>query len=345
MKQRNGVIDFMRFIFALLVILHHAILFHKPIIAGYIGVEFFFMVTGWLMAEKQMSSWGGQLLSLRAFFHKTAGFYPEYLIATLVSYILYTSFMGEQSLFSLFSDLFLLQMFGFPAVSFTGTMWYLSAMMIAFPIMSVALEYIDRRFPAIGIIVVLTIYGGYAFRYHMVGTVLDPLAGGFLQAGVLRAIAGMWLGVLLHHGSLYLRQQHLTKWGTVILTILEIFGYVGTIYLAIHFRATASVWDFVMTVLIALAVCISFSKKSYLFSLFQHYWVNVLGVFSLNLFLNHFYFGVLVKIWFPTLHPDKQLIIYILCAFLCSFVNLYLAKCLRTILQRAGRICFSLEQT
>lgn len=59
MKQRNGVIDFMRFIFALLVILHHAILFHKPIIAGYIGVEFFFMVTGWLMAEKQMSSWGG----------------------------------------------------------------------------------------------------------------------------------------------------------------------------------------------------------------------------------------------------------------------------------------------
>lgn len=253
--------------------------------------------------------------------------------------------MGEQSLFSLFSDLFLLQMFGFPAVSFTGTMWYLSAMMIAFPIMSVALEYIDRRFPAIGIIVVLTIYGGYAFRYHMVGTVLDPLAGGFLQAGVLRAIAGMWLGVLLHHGSLYLRQQHLTKWGTVILTILEIFGYVGTIYLAIHFRATGSVWDFVMTVLIALAVCISFSKKSYLFSLFQHYWVNVLGIFSLNLFLNHFYFGVLVKIWFPTLHPDKQLIIYILCVFLCSFVNLYLAKCLRTILQRAGRICFSLEQT
>lgn len=52
MIQRNGMIDFMRFIFSIVIVLHHASLFRGTMLAGYIGVEFFFIVSGWLLMER-----------------------------------------------------------------------------------------------------------------------------------------------------------------------------------------------------------------------------------------------------------------------------------------------------
>lgn len=49
--MRNGMIDFMRFVFIIAVVLHHSVLFYAPIIDGYIGVEFFFIVSGYLLTN------------------------------------------------------------------------------------------------------------------------------------------------------------------------------------------------------------------------------------------------------------------------------------------------------
>lgn len=49
--DRNGIIDFMRFVFSILVVLEHTFLFRGRMLAGYIGVEFFFIVTGWLLMK------------------------------------------------------------------------------------------------------------------------------------------------------------------------------------------------------------------------------------------------------------------------------------------------------
>jgi len=57
--MRNGFIDFMRFIFAILIVLHHSWVFantmHHDLVLqeGFIGVEFFYILTGVLVAKKK----------------------------------------------------------------------------------------------------------------------------------------------------------------------------------------------------------------------------------------------------------------------------------------------------
>jgi hypothetical protein len=53
-SKRNGFIDFLKFIFAIIILIHHSWQFFPILPIGYIGVEFFFLVTGWLMAKKFM---------------------------------------------------------------------------------------------------------------------------------------------------------------------------------------------------------------------------------------------------------------------------------------------------
>ena len=57
MKQRNTCIDFLKFIFALIIVCYHTTGFynmgsHSLCVSGYIGVEFFFIVSGYLLANK-----------------------------------------------------------------------------------------------------------------------------------------------------------------------------------------------------------------------------------------------------------------------------------------------------
>ena len=53
-KKRNGTIDFWRFIFAAGIVMYHARpLFGRDLfVCGYIGVEFFFIVSGCLLMKK-----------------------------------------------------------------------------------------------------------------------------------------------------------------------------------------------------------------------------------------------------------------------------------------------------
>lgn len=56
MKKRNGEIDFLKFVFAIIIAGYHASIFYNsesytlwP--TGYIGVEFYFIVAGFLLAK------------------------------------------------------------------------------------------------------------------------------------------------------------------------------------------------------------------------------------------------------------------------------------------------------
>ena len=55
-NKRNGAIDLLKFLFSLMIVIYHGRLFanaENPLFrAGKIGVEFFFIVSGYLMAAK-----------------------------------------------------------------------------------------------------------------------------------------------------------------------------------------------------------------------------------------------------------------------------------------------------
>lgn len=96
MKQRNGKIEFMRFIFCITVILFHigkkyfgldyqVNRFLSCFRHGDLGVEFFFLVSGYLFAAACVKKRGQEeplgKSTLLYIYHKWISFYPQYLIA------------------------------------------------------------------------------------------------------------------------------------------------------------------------------------------------------------------------------------------------------------------------
>lgn len=83
---RNGTIDFMRFVFTVGIVFCHAGAIWPGIPNGWIGVEFFFLVSGWLMCNKAICiekpvTWN----LVKAFIiHKLSGFYPEAILALIL---------------------------------------------------------------------------------------------------------------------------------------------------------------------------------------------------------------------------------------------------------------------
>ena len=58
-KKHNGIISLWKFIFSLVIMIYHAKIFFPeeniPIFrGGYIGVEFFFLVSGFFLAKKAL---------------------------------------------------------------------------------------------------------------------------------------------------------------------------------------------------------------------------------------------------------------------------------------------------
>ncbi len=62
-KKRNGTIDCMKFIFAIVVVIYHGSHFlgetRMAFHGGFIAVEFFFLVSGYLLTLKASKSGGG----------------------------------------------------------------------------------------------------------------------------------------------------------------------------------------------------------------------------------------------------------------------------------------------
>ena len=172
-KQKNGSVEFLRFLFTSIIIFFHINLDlwdQKKVLAvirdipvtffnhGNIGVEFFFLVTGWLMAKsiysryiqtKTTSYAGGTGTGLftetiNFVTHKARAIFPYYLLACALTPLVRV--MTDRTLtFSYFLNrlpsLFFLQRVGI-GKPFIGCTWYLSSMLIAL----VAAYPLCRRF-------------------------------------------------------------------------------------------------------------------------------------------------------------------------------------------------------
>ena len=310
-KQRNGTIELLRFVFIVLVVLHHSVIFCKPdIIAGFIGVEFFFMVSGYLMAKSVND---GKVISIPKFiFHKIKAFYVEFLVAGCTGYFLVMIFchygikQAIKTIYPLVSDFLLLQIWGIGTFSGTGVGWYLSAMIGALFFLLPLVIYREKLFrECVAPLLVLIIYGACYFKFGSVGLVLEPAFDGFLHMGLLRAIAGMSFGYLIFYGCRELKTMEFSDATSKVLSVL----WGGSIVLCIAAALVgkkSTHWDFFMIMMIAIAVMISFSEKMCWHEKFQSKVCMQLGRVSKNLFLNHFYISTILAYRLEH-HPETSM--------------------------------------
>lgn len=309
----------MRILFSLEVMIYHLADFFPfregavRFALGYSAVEFFFIVSGYLVAKSadgynsQYQTASDPHYSMRATWYvgrKFVSVFPYWLLASLTSLTAYLVICGGQGTpdgFSypqpwfLLAEVFGLQMYGFDGFWATGTGWYLSALLICTLVLYSL--WTSRWEKSIGIgeklAFVLFCYG-YVLRFspaHSLDSIIDSNP---IMVGLFRAMAALQLGQL----AFLLRKHWLIKLpktaGTRFwLSLVQLFGYGIPLAYGI-FGTIPGAADFFLPFCLTIAVAASFSCQSAR----SHTAINLLGKATISLYLNHYY-------WFQILYHAR----------------------------------------
>lgn len=138
--KRNYFIDFLRLLFMLVIVFHHAIPLYPKVryfVTGYLGVEFFFILSGFFLASSAQKAAKENIgLSTWSFLkRKLTGFYAGFFICFVTGFIIreifqqgYISAHFINRVIYFLGELGLLQMWGYPVYCVTGVGWFLSAL-------------------------------------------------------------------------------------------------------------------------------------------------------------------------------------------------------------------------
>ena len=332
----------MRFIGTIMIMLYHISLSNKGKLSaytfgGYIFVDFFFIISGYLMAnsmekekeKKENNSLG--IETIRFLIHKAIGIFPFYFSAWLLILIInvwidhYSVYQTLHTLLLSLYNIFMIEMAGNydMGLRIQGS-WYISAMLIAifilYPIRKRYKDMFDFYFSPL----LFLFFIGYVYQGKKG---IAPLVVGFdssihMYNGLLRGIVEIALGCSCFRIAKKIKDKNFTKTGKLLITMLEWGGYLLALY-SIH-RYYNSSWDLILILFFAISISISFSQKGLLFPFFQRSLFNRIGDFSLKMYLMH----EIVKnkllpfhnINIETVGCLKYYLIFFLITFFCALI-------------------------
>ncbi len=296
--ERNGKIDFYKFIMSLIVIIYHfgnavdydGEWFRK----GYIAVEFFFIVSGFLFAKslsKYSNTENKRIVSSSLSFmgRKYTGFLPYHFficIATFVVLIIYHKWNITDIIAGL-PDLLLIGMGGVHHISEIGHEWYLSAMLIVMFILTpIMIKYRDAYSRYIAPAAVLLIFGYIFNEYNSLDVVYSW--NGIVYSGLLRAFAEISLGIICF--AVY-ESKFVERFNKIPLFFVEVLSYAALLIYA--FGCYDSSLEFSIVLIAAVGITISFSNKTSVRFL-NNKFVYFLGKLSFPIYLNQIYIRYLI---------------------------------------------------
>lgn len=303
-SKRNGKIELLRFIFCILILFfhcdvdmfevsknfNHGFSFFRH---GYVGVEFFFIVTGYLMVKSSLSKRrvntpiGKDTVNFLA--GKVTAIMPAHIPAFLVTFIVICfdeKLTGSgilKRLLDALPNFFFVSRTGLPYKDVIGVEWYISTMMVALLILYPLLKRFKKTFTmVIAPIISIFIIGYICHKYD------DAFSGVkawdvFCTKSTLRAIAIISLGAFCYSFAERIKQWKLKKSDIVFLTVLEAVCYILIFYYAVSQLGLK--YDGIFAFIMALAVSLSFSEVTLTSKLFNNNLCYYLGKLSLPIYL------------------------------------------------------------
>ena len=341
-KKHNGIISFWKFLFCLMIVIYHAnvfssdknnVLFSK----GSIGVEFFFLVSGYLLTKSALKKTDDDKSNLgtdtlKYIWKKYKTFLPYTITAGLFALTIIRVYKLNNNIsynISAIWDMLLLRMTGINGLSVNGPVWYLSSMLLCMLILYPIIKKFKTDFLKLVAPVILLV--GFGLFSHKFSNLRTPdYWAGFTYKGNIRAFLELLLGGELYLISEKIKTINFTKFGKKLITLIEIECFILPFTVS-QFISGATSYDFIMLVVISIGIVLAFSEKTLEYNLFCNkffYWLEKLSLtlyifhFSVRLFFRHFYF-------FKDMPYLKRLAYYLPTTLIVSIIIMYVMDFLK----------------
>ncbi|MCM1118670.1 MAG: acyltransferase family protein [bacterium] len=330
--KRNDYVDIWRIVFTVVIMSHHMYMIGiggaYPFSTGWLAVEFFFILSGYYTVKHFDSQWTPAIPAKAAVLytiHKYKKILPYTTLAICAEYMIENIYSAYNNHLELrdFAQMFEDMPYEILMLSASGIVperlvpvWYLSAMFLVLPLLCYLLVtkrewmyYLAWIFPVI--------YYGWA---------------GIVSAGdryneVLRAFAGLMLGVLVYLVSSAISKLKLGKAIRCCITAIDV-GCLGvTVWLMWGGRGHYKT----ILLLFIIGACAMLSGKSYTerINIWKGRVGKILGKISLAMYSIHWCVGSMLRLWFPQLDIKAKLLIFYVGTFLvaCIIVFLFMTTC------------------
>lgn len=348
-NNKNGKIEFLRFYFAIMVVFQHSWHFLgydiSPFPGGSFAVEFFFLLSGYLMMctimrkEQQPVTEPIGKETMHFILRKAATIFPEAVVAWVIGFAFtvfsegWTMGIALRQFLLYFWEMVFLSMTGIGKIGINTSVWYISAMLIWMTILYPLLR--KHRDITVHIILPLSILFVLGFLFRKFPNPRDPAKlVGFVYKGIFRSYAELGIGVLLYFPVKYLQSLSFRPLGRWLITLVENGLYLLIfIYMAV---IGAKDYDYFMIMLLAIAITLTFSDAGMDRNLFRNRLCYALGRFSIHIYLSHLFYAYYINLYVSVEHSvPVRLAAYLAVSFATAFVVMLGGKAIRKLLPKA----------
>ncbi len=337
MTNKNHMIDLIKLIYSLIIVGLHSVYLMSDGIRrifphGYLSVEFFFIVSGYLMANSAFNKdIAVDVYMLKKYKRLLPYIIFAWLLGALVIFLAHPEWeliLHIKNWIKSIWHVLMLDLAGFNGYQIIGAFWYLSAMFLTMPMLYYFIK--KNNFYVYGgdFLVAIFIYGWFMNKY---GLIINA-GGKFYQITALfRAIAGMSLGCFCYRAAYKLSQIKFTDLSRVILTIIECLGYIASfIIMCRPWTGKGDTVTFFIILAWAVSIPITFAQTSFSVLLIKkRYWktMEYISMFSTALYLCHGRMQSFVVVTFPQLVTfEERVIPYYVISIVVSIICVLFVK-------------------
>lgn len=340
---KNGKIEFLRFFFSIIIVIHHSRSFLgdeiSPFLGGSLGVEFFFFVSGYLMMstiEKKNKLGPPEYVGRETVMYikkKWISVLPESLISWFLAFGIlciaenHTLTSAIAKLINGIWEPIFITMTGLGRRGVNGVVWYISAMLICMAILYPLL----RKYPdvTLHIIIPLTSLCIFGYFFKNFSSVRGPTNWlGWTYKGVLRAFAELGIGCWLFYLAKYIKKYNYTILGRFLISLTENIIYISiTIFMYIM---GANKYDYFFVAIMAVAVALTFSGTGIDSNLFNSKLVMFLGRFSVPLYFSHTFWASALNYYVPVVwRISHRMAVYLALSIVTASLVMWMAYAVR----------------
>ena len=298
-----------------------------------LGVEFFFILSGFLMAKSvchmqappPATALGSETTAF--LLKKIKPIYPIFIFAATLELIVSVTLRNTLSSEVIWNiwDLLFLRIFGLGASAelLVGASWYLFALFpalwILFPLLR---KYTNTFLHIIAPLTAFFLLGWFERQYGNINYAFHTNDWN-VCLGLLRAIAELCIGCVAYAICEWIKGRFKTPRPSVLITLAEVLCLAAIFPAAIY--GTRSQTDFLCILSICIGLIAAFSGRSYtniLLRAVSNSLISNISAYSLALYLNHYVWLRTLQQWKLAIPYYTGLCIYLILSLLTAFVCL-----------------------